>query len=168
MADLIRPCTERDFEEILDVINDAATAYKGVIPDDRYKDPYMPPEKLRDETRDGVQFWGLEREGDLLGVMGLQDVEDVTLIRHAYVRTGHQRRGIGAKLLEDLRSRTLRPLLVGTWAAADWAIRFYCEHGFEIVSRDQIPLLLRRYWSVPERQIETSVVLADKTWLESN
>ena len=109
------------------------------------------------------KVWGLEREGELLGVMGLQEVEDVTLIRHAYVRTGHQRGGIGARLLESLQLRTSRPLLVGTWAAADWAIRFYRRHGFELVSRDQIPRLLRRYWSVPERQIETSVVLADRT-----
>lgn len=168
MADVIRPCTERDFEEILDVINDAATAYKGVIPDDRLEDPYMPPGELRHEIRDGVRFWGLEREGELLGVMGLQDVEDVTLIRHAYVRTAAQRSGIGGRLLKDLRSRTSRPLLVGTWAAAEWAIRFYRRHGFELVAREQVPLLLRRYWSVPERQIETSVVLADRTWFESD
>ena len=164
MADLIRPCTEEDFEEVLDVINDAATAYKGVIPDDRFKEPYMPPDELRHAIQQGVRFWGLEREGELLGVMGLQEVEDVTLIRHAYVRTGHQRGGIGARLLESLQLRTSRPLLVGTWAAADWAIRFYRRHGFELVSRDQIPRLLRRYRSVPARQIETSVVLADKEW----
>jgi N-acetylglutamate synthase-like GNAT family acetyltransferase len=166
MADLIRRCTEEDFEEVLEVINDAARAYKGVIPDDRFSEPYMPSGELRHEIQQGVRFWCLEREGELLGVMGLQEVEDVTLIRHAYVRTVHQRGGIGARLLASLRSRTSRPLLVGTWAAADWAIRFYRRHGFELVSRDQIPRLLRRYWSVPERQIETSVVLADRTWHE--
>lgn len=123
--------------------------------------------ELRHEIQHGVRFWGLEREGALLGVMGLQDVEDVTLIRHAYVRTSDRRRGIGTQLLKYLQSRTSRPLLVGTWAAAGWAVRFYCQHGFALVSRDQIPLLLRRYWSVPERQIATSVVLADRQWLEA-
>ena len=165
MADLIRPCTARDLEEILEVINDAAQAYEGVIPDDRYQAPYMPPGELRREIEHGVRFWGLEQDGRLLGVMGLQDVEDVTLIRHAYVRTTHRRRGIGGRLLQDLRARATRPLLVGTWAAAAWAIEFYRQHGFEPVPRDQVPLLLRRYWSVPERQIETSVVLAEKDWL---
>jgi N-acetylglutamate synthase-like GNAT family acetyltransferase len=113
-----------------------------------------------------VRFWGFEQDGQLLGVMGLQDVEDVTLIRHAYVRTSHRRRGIGRRLLNDLRSKATRPLLIGTWAAAGWAIEFYRQHGFEMVPRDQVPLLLRRYWSIPERQIETSVVLAEKAWLD--
>jgi N-acetylglutamate synthase-like GNAT family acetyltransferase len=162
MAEVIRPCTDHDLEEIFEVINDAAQAYKGVIPEDRFNDPYMPLEELRREIGLGVRFWGLEQDGHLLGVMGLQDVEDVTLIRHAYVRSTHRRRGIGGRLLNDLRSKASRPLLVGTWAAADWAIEFYRQHGFEIVPRDQVPLLLRRYWSVPERQIETSVVLAEK------
>jgi len=162
MADVIRPCTDRDLEGLLEVINGAAQAYKGVIPSDRFKEPYMPSEELRHEIKDGVRFWGFER----LGVMGLQDIEDVTLIRHAYVRTTHRRRGIGGRLLDDLRSKATRPLLVGTWAAADWAIQFYRQHGFEMVPRDQVPLLLRRYWSVPERQIETSVVLAEKAWLD--
>jgi N-acetylglutamate synthase-like GNAT family acetyltransferase len=164
MADVIRPCTDHDLQEILELINDAAQAYKGVIPTDRYKDPYMPPEELEHEIEHGVRFWGFEQGGRLLGVMGLQDIEDVTLIRHAYVRTMHRRRGIGGRLLKDLRSTATRPLLVGTWAAADWAITFYCQHGFEMVPQDQVPLLLRRYWSVPERQIETSVVLAEKGW----
>jgi N-acetylglutamate synthase-like GNAT family acetyltransferase len=166
MADLIRPCSEQDFEAILEVINDGARAYAAVIPADRFKAPYMSPEELRHEIADGVQFRGLEQDGEILGVMGLQDVDDVTLIRHAYVGTAHRRRGIGARLLADLRSRTSRPLLVGTWAAAGWAIRFYCQHGFELVAPDQAAALLRRYWSVPERQIETSVVLAETTWLE--
>lgn len=166
MADLIRPCTEQDFEMILEVINDGARAYDGVIPADRLKVPYMSPEELRHEIGEGVRFWGLEEDGELLGVMGLQDVEEVTLIRHAYVRSNRGRRGIGGRLLTDLRSRTSRPLLVGTWAAAGWAIRFYHQHGFELVARDQTAALLRRYWSVPERQIETSVVMAEGAWLE--
>lgn len=165
MADVIRPCAEQDLDEILEVINDAARAYKGIIPDDRFKEPYMPPKELKHEVEDGVRFWGLEQDGQLLGVMGLQDVEDVTLIRHAYVRTSHHRRGIGGRLLNDLRAKATRPLLVGTWAAAKWAIEFYRRHGFEMVPPDQVPLLLRRYWSVPERQIETSVVLAERAWL---
>jgi N-acetylglutamate synthase-like GNAT family acetyltransferase len=166
MAEVIRSCTDQDLEEILEVINDAARAYRGVIPSDRYTDPYMPPDELRHEIGHGVQFWGFEHDGRLLGVMGLQDVEDVTLIRHAYVRTTRRRRGIGGRLLSDLRSKATRPLLVGTWAAAEWAIEFYRRHGFEMVPRDQVPLLLRRYWSVPERQIATSVVLAEKAWLD--
>ena len=164
MTDVIRPCTDQDLEAILQVINDAAQAYDGVIPNDRYQDPYMPAEELSREIEHGVLFWGFAQDGRLLGVMGLQDVEDVTLIRHAYVRTTHRRRGIGGRLLEDLRATATRPLLVGTWAAAAWAIKFYCDHGFEPVPRDQVPLLLRRYWSVPERQIATSVVLAEKGW----
>jgi N-acetylglutamate synthase-like GNAT family acetyltransferase len=164
MADVIRFCTDQDLEEILEVINDAAQAYEGVIPNDRYEDPYMPAEELSREIGHGVRFWGFEQDGRLLGVMGLQDVADVTLIRHAYVRTTHRRRGIGGRLLNDLRAKATRPLLVGTWAAAAWAIEFYRRHGFEPVPRDQVPRLLRRYWSVPERQIETSVVLAEKGW----
>jgi N-acetylglutamate synthase-like GNAT family acetyltransferase len=166
MADVIRLCTDQDLDEIFEVINDAAQAYKGVIPDDRFKEPYMPSEELEREIEQGVRFWGLEQDGQLIGVMGLQDVEDVTLIRHAYVRTSHRRRGIGRRLLDDLRSKATRPLLVGTWAAAGWAIEFYRQHGFELVPRDQVPLLLRRYWSIPERQIETSVLLAEKAWLD--
>jgi N-acetylglutamate synthase-like GNAT family acetyltransferase len=164
MTDVIRPCADRDLEALFEVINDAAQAYKGVIPADRYKDPYMPADELEREIAHGVRFWGFEQDGRLLGVMGLQDVEDVTLIRHAYVRTEHRRRGVGGRLLDDLRARATRPLLVGTWAAAHWAIEFYRRHGFQPVPRDQVPLLLRRYWSVPERQIETSVVLVEQGW----
>jgi N-acetylglutamate synthase-like GNAT family acetyltransferase len=165
MADVIRPCTDQDLDEILEVINEAARAYEGVIPNDRLKDPYMPAEELRHEVEHGVRFWGLEKDGQLLGVMGLQEVEDVTLIRHAYVRTTHRRRGIGCRLLNDLRSKATRPLLVGTWSAAEWAIKFYRQNGFEMVPPDEVPVLLRRYWSIPERQIETSLVLAEKSWL---
>ena len=132
MADVIRPCTDRDLEVIFEVISDAAQAYKGVIPEDRFNDPYMSREELQAEIGHGVRFWGFEQDARLLGVMGLQDVEDVTLIRHAYVRSTHRRRGIGGRLLNDLRSKATRPLLVGTWAAAVWAIEFYRQHGFEI------------------------------------
>ncbi len=166
MTDAIRPCTDRDLEDILEVINDAAQAYQGVIPADRFKEPYMPGPELRREIGLEVRFWGLERDRRLLGVMGLQDVADVTLIRHAYVRSAHRREGIGGRLLQDLRSRTSRPLLVGTWSAATWAIDFYRRHGFELVAPAETAALLHRYWSIPERQIETSVVLADEVWLE--
>jgi N-acetylglutamate synthase-like GNAT family acetyltransferase len=166
MAEVIRSCSDHDFAEILEVINDAAGAYRGVVPSDRYKEPYMPREELRHEIAHGVRFWGFEQDGQLLAVMGLQNVKNVTLIRHAYVRTTHRRRGIGGRLLSELRSKATRPLLVGTWAAAEWAIQFYRQHGFEVVPQDQVPLLLHRYWSVPERQIEASVVLAEKPWLD--
>ena len=131
---------------------------------DRWHEPYMPREELRHEIAEGVSFWGYEQDGALAGVMGLQDVADVTLIRHAYVRTKLRKQGIGGKLLRHLCGLTSRPMLVGTWAAAEWAIRFYEQYGFQLVSPEEKDLLLRRYWSVPERQIETSVVLADERW----
>ena len=163
---MIRPCTERDFEDILAIVNDAAQAYRSVIPTDRWHDPYMPRAELEAEIAAGVAFRGYEADGRLLGVMGVQPVQDVLLIRHAYVRTAERRRGIGGKLLEDIRGEAARPLLVGTWAAAEWAIRFYQRHGFDLVPRADIPALLRRYWDIPERQVETSVVLAETGWLE--
>ncbi len=166
---MIRRCAEADFETILAIVNEAARAYDGVIPADRYHQPYMPAEELRGEIDAGVEFWAWEEAGAPLGVMGIQDVKDVTLIRHAYVRTADQGRGIGTRLLAHLRAhlgdRTARPLLIGTWADAAWAIRFYEKHGFELASAEQKAVLLRRYWSVPERQIETSVVLAERGWL---
>jgi N-acetylglutamate synthase-like GNAT family acetyltransferase len=162
---MIRRCTEADFDAILAIVNEAARAYDGVIPADRYHQPYMPAEELRAEIDAGVEFWAWEEAGALLGVMGIQHVKDVTLIRHAYVRTAAQRRGVGAGLLAHLRAQTIRPLLIGTWADAVWAIRFYEKHGFELTSAEQKAELLRRYWSVPERQIETSVVLAERGWL---
>lgn len=162
---MIRRCTAEDFERILAIINDAAEAYRGIIPDDRWKDPYMPAGELADEIAAGIEFDGYEAEGaGLVGVMGIQPVEDVTLIRHAYVATGCQRSGIGAALLEGLLARQDRPVLIGTWAAAEWAIAFYRRHGFETVPAAEKSRLLRRYWTVPERQIETSVVLADARW----
>lgn len=162
----IRPCAEADFEAIYEIINEAAEAYRGIIPQDRWHEPYMPREKLRQEVEADVTFWGYEEGGRLLGVMGIQPVQDVTLIRHAYVRPAQQKQGIGAKLLAALRKQTDGPVLIGTWAAATWAIRFYEKHGFRQVSPQEKDRLLREYWSIPERQVETSVVLADPTWFE--
>jgi GNAT superfamily N-acetyltransferase len=163
---MIRPCNSSEFEEILAIVNDAARAYKGIIPADRWKEPYMSRDELRHEMIEGVVFWGYEEEGRLVGVMGLQPVEDVSLIRHAYVLTGKQNQGIGGKLLRYLRERNTHRMLVGTWRAATWAIRFYEKHGFRLVSSQEKDRLLRRYWSIPERQVETSVVLADQKWFD--
>lgn len=159
---MIRRCTEPDFEAIYQIVNDAAIAYKGIIPADRWREPYMPRAELRHEIDAGVCFWGIVDEGQLAGVMGIQDVLDVTLIRHAYVRSALRGRGIGGRLLEHLVTLTDRPLLVGTWAAATWAIRFYERHGFRLVSAEEKGRLLRKYWSIPERQVETSVVMAQR------
>lgn len=162
----IRECGPDDLDTIGAIINAAAQAYRGVIPADRWKEPYMPPAELRREVADGVVFWGAFERERLVGVMGVQDVEDVTLIRHAYVRPHEQRRGIGGALLSRLRRRADHAVLVGTWRAATWAIEFYERHGFRRVSADRKDRLLRRYWSVPERQIEQSVVLADDGWFD--
>jgi len=145
---------------ILHIVNDAAEAYKGVIPDDRWKEPYMSTEELRKELENGVEFYGWLENNVLTAVMGIQLVNDVTLIRHAYVLTNRQRKGIGKKLLKHLVNiaRTSE-VLVGTWEAAHWAIRFYEKHGFKPVTRDETNRLLRKYWDIPERQIETSIVL---------
>ena len=161
---MIRPCNDADFDAICSIINEAAEAYRGVIPPDRWHDPYMPPEELRQEIASGIRFWGCEAEGELVGVMGIQDVRDVTLIRHAYVRTAMQSRGIGGYLLAELRRMTTRPILIGTWVAATWAISFYEKHGFRLVTPAEKDRLLKQYWSIPERQVETSVVLADERW----
>ena len=161
---MIRPCTDANFDTICAIINDAAEAYRGVIPVDRWHDPYMSREELQHEIQSGVRFWGYEEDGNLLGVMGIQDVKDVTLIRHAYVRTAKRGEGIGGKLLAELRKLTARPVLIGTWAAATWAIRFYEKHGFTMVTPEEKDRLLKKYWSIPERQIETSVVLGDERW----
>jgi N-acetylglutamate synthase-like GNAT family acetyltransferase len=158
----IRRCTASDFDSLVEIINDAAQAYRDVIPEDRWKEPYMPADELRHEIEAGVEFWGSESEGVLLGVMGSQPVHDVTLIRHAYVRRGLQQQGIGGRLLEHLRALTARPILIGTWAAATWAISFYRKHGFRLAQPEEKDALLHRYWSIPERQIETSVVLLDE------
>jgi len=161
---MIRRCNDADFEAIYEIINDAAVAYEGVIPSDAWTAPYMSREELRRDIADGIVFWGCEMDGELAGVMGIQDVQDVTLIRHSYVRTAKRNQGIGGKLLAHLRDLTPRPVLIGTWADAAWAVRFYEHHGFRLVSPEEKTRLLRRYWSVPERQIETSVVLADERW----
>jgi N-acetylglutamate synthase-like GNAT family acetyltransferase len=161
---MIRPCTDNDFDTILGIINDAAMAYKDHIPPDRWHEPYMSREYLRHELDAGVVFWGYEEQGTLQGVMGIQDVLDVTLIRHAYVRTALRGKGVGGRLLTHLKALATRPTLVGTWAAAVWAIRFYEKHGFRLVSWEEKEGLLRKYWNIPERQTETSVVLADERW----
>jgi GNAT superfamily N-acetyltransferase len=158
---MIRKCEHSDFETVYSIINDAAIAYKGVIPEDRWKEPYMPREELQHEMNAGVVFWGYEEKGELNGVMGIQDVKDVTLIRHSYVRTAKRGQGIGSKLLSALREFTDRPLLIGTWADAVWALNFYEKHGFRLVTQEEKDRLLKTYWSIPERQVETSVVLVD-------
>jgi N-acetylglutamate synthase-like GNAT family acetyltransferase len=165
---LIRKCTESDFESMYEIINDAAQAYKCVIPSDRWHEPYMSRDYLRHEIDAGVLFWGYEEQGRLIGVMGIQDVKDVTLIRHAYVRTTERNRGIGGMLITHLKALIIRPALVGTWKAATWAVRFYERHGFRLVTWEEKEQLLRKYWSIPERQTETSVVLADERWREMN
>jgi GNAT superfamily N-acetyltransferase len=156
----VRICRHAERDAIVKIVNAAAQAYRGVIPEDRWHDPYMPRHELDAEVAAGVEFWGYEREGAVEGVMGIQAVRDVELIRHAYVLPGRQGRGVGSALLEHLQARSTRPMLVGTWAAAEWAIRFYRRHGFELVGAERTRELLRSYWTIPERQIEESVVLA--------
>ena len=158
---LIRKCSQNDFDAILSIINDAASAYKGAIPSDCWHEPYMTKEYLQHELDAGVLFYGYMQDGQLVGVMGIQDVRDVTLIRHAYVRTASRNHGIGGALLTHLKTLIARPALVGTWAAATWAIRFYEKNGFRLVTHEEKELLLRKYWSISGRQIETSVVLSD-------
>jgi GNAT superfamily N-acetyltransferase len=161
---MIRRCDDRDFDQIWAIINDGAQVYKGRIPPDRWTEPYMSREKLQHEIDDGVEFWGFTEAATLLGVMGIQHVQDVTLIRHAYVRTSSQKRGVGGQLLSHLRELTSSPVLFGTWADAIWAIQFYERHNFQLVGPGEKDRLLKRYWNIPERQIETSVVLADAKW----
>lgn len=156
----VRRCRDGERAAILAIVNAAAEAYRGVIPDDCFHEPYMPAGELEAECAAGVAFWGYEDGGALLGVMGIQPVGDVDLIRHAYVAPAHQRRGIGAALLEHLTAATAGPILVGTWAAAEWAIAFYRRHGFALVAAERTAALLRAYWKISERQIDTSVVLA--------
>jgi GNAT superfamily N-acetyltransferase len=165
---MIRQCEPAELDDICAVVNDAATAYRGIIAADRWKDPYMSGEELGREMDDAVQFWGFLEGGRLLAVMGLQHVGDVALIRHAYTRTANRGAGIGTALLGHLRGQTDRPMLVGTWKAATWAIRFYQGRGFRLVSAPDKDQLLRRYWTVPDRQIEESVVLADARWFATS
>ena len=161
---MIRVCIDDDFEAIFQIINDAAEAYRGIIPVDRWHEPYMPREELRAEVSAGVAFLGYEKGDELGGVMGTQDVQDVTLIRHAYVRASQRGQGIGGELLGRIMDQATKPILIGTWADAVWAVRFYENHGFKVVSTQEKETLLRKYWNVPDRQIETSVVLADQRW----
>lgn len=160
----IRLARAADRAEMLAIINAAAEAYRGVIPADRWHEPYMPAEELAGEIDAGVVFWIVEEERCMVGVMGLQDKGKVTLVRHAYVAPAKQRKGVGQALLRHVRSLSAKPMLIGTWAAASWAIDFYERNGFARVSHADKEELLRRYWSIPARQIETSVVLADERW----
>jgi GNAT superfamily N-acetyltransferase len=161
---MIRACDADDADVLFEIINDAAQAYKGIIPADRWHEPYMPMADLRNEIRDGVRFWGHQVDGRLAGVMGIQDRGEVDLIRHAYVRTRQQSSGSGTKLLKHLESLSAKPILIGTWAASTRAIRFYERNGYRLLSREETARLLRKYWSIPERQIETSVVLASPSF----
>ena len=152
---------------MLGIINAAAHAYRGVIPADRWHEPYMPADELSREMAAGVEFWVAEQTGRVLGVMGLQDRGEVALVRHAYVAPDAQRTGLGTQLLRHAESLTEKPILIGTWAAASWAIEFYRRNGFTLVQDSEKEHLLRTYWSIPARQIETSVVLADRRWFVS-
>ncbi len=165
---MIRKCETGDFETIYEIINDAAQAYRGVIPPDQWHQPYMGRPELAAEIVAGVEFWGHESNGELVGVMGIQRKGGVDLIRHAYVRTICRNQGIGGQLLRFLQRQTAQPILIGTWQAAAWAVRFYEKYGFRLVDPEVKDRLLRRYWSVAARQIATSVVLADERWFHSN
>jgi GNAT superfamily N-acetyltransferase len=156
---VIRVCSKAEINDILDIINDAAVAYKGRIPEDCWHEPYMPESYLKSEIDDGVVFWGIESEGRLVGVMGIQERGEVTLIRHAYVRTRNRNTGIGSSLLRYLETLSGKTLMIGTWKAAAWAISFYRKNGYVLVIDEEKNRLLSRFWSIPARQIETSVVL---------
>ena len=163
----IRRCLADEREAVLSIINAAAEAYRDAIPADRWHDPYMPSHELDAEIAAGVDFWGYEADGCLIGVMGIQQVVDVHLIRRAYVMPSQQRPGVGDALLSHPRPRSHRRMLVGTWAAADWAIRFYQRHGFELLEPERSASLLRSYWTIPDRQIETSVVLESRSLVDA-
>ncbi|MFO8163893.1 MAG: GNAT family N-acetyltransferase [Thermodesulfobacteriota bacterium] len=165
---MIRKCWQNDLQTMYAIINDAAQAYKGVIPKDRWQDPYMPLDELKHEIENGIIFWGIEEGGNLVGIMGIQDKVNVTLIRHAYVLTNMQNRGMGTQLLQHLEGMTKKPVLIGTWETATWAIRFYERNGYCLLSRGETEQLLKTYWNIPERQVETSVVLANSTWEVTN
>ena len=165
MPGAVRAAAVVDVPAIDAVINAAAEAYRGIIPADRWHEPYMPREELEREIAAGVVFYLLEENSRLAGVMGIQDKGEVALVRHAYVAPAMQRKGVGQRLLRHIESLTDKPVLIGTWAAAQWAIDFYVRNGFTVVPHEDKERLLRRYWSIPDRQIETSVVLADRRWL---
>ena len=158
---MIRKCSVSDFEKVCEIINESSKAYRGVIPDDRWKEPYMQRVELQSEIEAGVNFSGYEVNGELVAVMGIQDVKDVTLIRHAYTRTAEQGKGFGKILVENLTLQTSKPILIGTWADSYWAISFYEKNGFCLTSSAEKDILLRKYWTIPERQIATSVVLSN-------
>ena len=161
---MLEKCTTNDLPEILAIINDAASVYKGMIPSDCWHEPYMTEQELQTQIDEGVEFWGYTNDGVMMGVMGIQDRAEVTLIRHAYVRTAVRNKGIGSKLLGHLVNLTSKPVLIGTWAAATWAIEFYQKHSFRLLPEQEKNRLLLRYWSIPWRQAETSVVLANTDW----
>jgi GNAT superfamily N-acetyltransferase len=161
---MIRECAAADLCALDEVINDAAQAYRGIIPQDRWREPYMPMEELKSEIAAGVRFWVFESGGALLGVMGIQDKGEVELIRHAYVKTAKRKQGIGTELLRHIEKLARKPILLGTWIDATWAIAFYEKNGYRRLSRRDTERLLGRYWSIPERQMETSVVLANAAW----
>ncbi len=161
---MISECKQKDFIEIYEIINDAASAYQGIIPADRWQEPYMTEEELKKQIDEGVQFWSYTEHIKILGVMGIQFKKDVTLIRHAYVRTSERKKGVGSKLLEHLCTISATPILIGTWADATWAIEFYQKHGFRLLPEKEKNNLLHEYWTIPARQIETSVVLASANW----
>ena len=165
---MIVPSKKSDFKDIFDIINDAASAYKGIIPTDRWHEPFMSEQELQTQIEDGIKFWCYLDNDNIIGVMGIQEKSDVTLIRHAYVRTTARNKSIGSKLLNHLSELTTKPILVGTWADATWAINFYKKYGFKLVPFDDKEHLLRKYWTIPLRQIETSVVLASSNWTSSN
>jgi len=163
---LIRKSVEADFTAMLAIVNVAALAYRGVIPADRWREPYMSADELQKEIDDGVVFWVAEEDDRVSGLMGIQDKGEVALVRHAYVAPTAQRSGVGTRLLRHVESLVDKPILIGTWAAALWAIEFYRRNGFNMVTDDEKDRLLRTYWSIPARQIETSVVLANERWKE--
>lgn len=164
---MIRKANDEDFEEIFNTINDAAIAYKGVIPPDRWHEPYMSKKELNAQIEDGVRFFCYVDNNEIIGVMGIQDKTDVELIRHAYVRTKQRNKGIGTLLLRELIKDSTKPILIGTWMAAHWAVSFYKKHGFCLVDEEEKNRLLKKYWSIPDRQVETSVVLVDEKYKKS-
>ncbi len=161
---MISKSEQKDFNEIYEIINDGASAYKGIIPEDRWHEPYMTEDELKKQIAEGVEFWTYTEDDKIIGVMGIQFKKDVTLIRHAYIRTSERKKGIGSKLLEHLRTIAATPILIGTWADAKWAVEFYQKHGFRLLPEQEKNTLLRKYWAIPDRQIETSVVLASTNW----
>lgn len=161
---MIRRCSTSDAAVITAVINDAAEAYRGKIAPDCFHDPYMSLAELEQELARGVEFWGFYQDDELVGVMGLQDRGPVSLIRHAYVRTRTRGKGVGTQLLKHLEQLTDKAILIGTWLDATWAVSFYEKHGYRQLTRDETDHLLHTYWSLPERQVETSVVLANAKW----